>query len=231
MSKQSVSVPLVQAVENAWHAIQEINPDVPDVVITMGAGITARGLKLGHFAASTWTTGEDGQPIHELFVGAEGLARGAQAVMGTLLHEATHAMAENLGVKDTSRGGRYHNRKFQDLATKLGIEVEHSTELGWSTTTMPDSTAKVYETAIMDLDASITAHRFGWELFAPVAGGNGTTGTSGTVKAPLAKGRKSSNNGLSLTCGCAEPRKIRVSLSTAELGDITCGVCGEAFTE
>lgn len=223
-----IAIPLVQAIQNAWAAIQSNNPDVPDVVITLGTGRISQGMKLGHFAASVWTRGDDGADIHELFVGAEGLSRGAQALMGTLLHEAGHAMAEARGVQDTSRQGRYHNRKFQSIAEELGVEVEHSETLGWSTTTMPDRTAQVYEEAILDLDAAMVGYRYGLEGFGlPTAGG--AIGTTGTIRLPRVTGRKSSNNGISASCGCG--RKIRVSRSTLELGTIACGVCGEAFTE
>lgn len=228
-TKAQVSVPLVQAIQNAWAAIQTHNPDVPDVVITLGTGRVSQGMKLGHFAASVWTRG-DGADVHELFVGAEGLSRGAQALMGTLLHEAGHAMAEQRGVQDTSRQGRYHNRKFQAIAQELGIEVEHSESLGWSSTTMPDDTAAIYAEAIMDLDAAMVAYRYGLEGFTfgiPTAGG--AIGTSGTIRLPRVTGRKSNNNGVSASCGCG--RKIRVSRSTLELGSIACGICGEAFTE
>jgi hypothetical protein len=183
-------------------------------------------MKLGHFAASVWTRGDE--DVHELFVGAEGLSRGAQALMGTLLHEAGHAMAEARGVQDTSRQGRYHNRKFQAIAQELGIEVEHSESLGWSSTTMPDTTAAIYEEAILDLDAAMVAYRYGLEGFGlPTAGG--AVGTSGTVRLPRAPRRTNNNNGVSASCGCG--RKIRVSRSTLELGSIACGICGEAFTE
>jgi hypothetical protein len=226
----NVSVPLVQAIQNAWSAIQTQNPDVPDVVITLGTGRVSQGMKLGHFAASVWTRG-DGADVHELFVGAEGLSRGAQALMGTLLHEAGHAMAEQRGVQDTSRQGRYHNRKFQAIAQELGIEVTHDESLGWSSTTMPDDTAAIYSEAIMDLDAAMVAYRYGLEGFTfgtPTAGG--AVGTSGTIRLPkVTTGRKSNNNGISASCGCG--RKIRVSRSTLELGSIACGICGEAFTE
>jgi hypothetical protein len=222
-----VSVPLVQAVQNAWSAIQAQNPDVPDVVITLGTGRVSQGMKLGHFAASVWTRG-DGADVHELFVGAEGLSRGAQALMGTLLHEAGHAMAEARGVQDTSRQGRYHNRKFQAIAEELGIEVEHSDSLGWSSTTMPDATALIYEEAILDLDAAMVAYRYGLEGFGAPVGTSAPTG--GTIRLPrVTGGRKSNNNGISASCGCG--RKIRVSRSTLELGSIACGICGEAFTE
>lgn len=226
-TKAQVSVPLVQAVQNAWSAIQTQNPDVPDVVITLGTGRVSQGMKLGHFAASVWTRG-DGADVHELFVGAEGLSRGAQALMGTLLHEAGHAMAEARGVQDTSRQGRYHNRKFQAIAEELGINVEHSDSLGWSTTTMPDATALIYEEAILDLDAAMVAYRYGLEGFGAPVGSPAPTG--GTIRLPrVTGGRKSNNNGVSASCGCG--RKIRVSRSTLELGSIACGICGEAFTE
>lgn len=224
MKTATVSVPLVQAVENAWSAIQTINPDVPDVVVTLGAGLVSRGLKLGHFAANVWTHGDD--DVHELFVGAEGLQRGAQALMGTLIHEAAHALCEARGIKDTSRQGRYHNHNFKSIAEEMGIVVEHSDSLGWSSTTMPDETAALYETAIMDLDASITAYRKGFE-FLLTPGTSGTTAT-GTVRVPrVAAGRKSNNNGVSVSCSCG--RKIRISQKVLDLGGITCNVCGDEF--
>lgn len=222
----SVAVPLVTALENAWGEIQRNNPDVPDVVITFGAGAVARGLKLGHFAASVWSN--DGNDVHELFVGGEGLQRGAQALMGTLLHEAAHAAAEARGIKDTSRNGRYHNRRFQAIATELGIEVQHDESLGWSTTTVPDATAAKYTGAILDLDASITAYRKGFEF---MFGGDPTTAGprsgGGTVKVPRKGGRVSSNNGVVAVCGCG--RKIRLSQTVLDLGGITCNVCEEEF--
>ena len=47
------------------------------------------------------TTTSDKLP--EVFVGDEGLARGPADVLGTLLHEAAHALADVRGIKDTSR--------------------------------------------------------------------------------------------------------------------------------
>ena len=224
MKATAVSTPLVQAIENAWSAIQSRNADVPDVVVTLGSGSIARGMKLGHFAANVWTRGED--DVHELFVGAEGLMRGASALMGTLIHEAAHAAAEQRGVKDTSRQGRYHNAAFKAIAEELGIQVEHSPVLGWSTTTLPDETAKQYEAEILDLDASITAYRRGFEQFIGTP-----AGTSGVEKMPRISNpdRKSNNNGVSAKCGCG--RRIRVSRTVLEMGAITCSVCGEDFAE
>lgn len=227
-STAPVATPLVQSIENTWRTIQFHNDDVPDVVVTFGAGLVSRGLKLGHFAANVWTHGDD--DIHELFVGAEGLQRGAQALLGTLLHEAAHAVAEARGVKDVSRQGRYHNKNFKAIAEEMGIIVEHDAQLGWSTTSVPDFTAALYETAILDLDVSMTAYRRGAEfMFGGAAGGAAGGSGTGTVKVPRVTGRTSNNNGVSVSCSCG--RKIRVSRSVLEMGGITCNVCEEEFTE
>jgi hypothetical protein len=37
-------------------------------------------------------------------------------VLGTLLHEAAHALADQRAIKDNSRQGRYHNARYRQLA-------------------------------------------------------------------------------------------------------------------
>lgn len=224
MKATKISTPLVAAIENAWGAIQERHTDLPDVVVTLGSGIVARGLKLGHFAANVWARGGEEGTVHELFVGGEGLMLGAEAVMATLLHEASHAVAEQRGINDVSRGGRYHNGNFKSVANELHIDVHHSKDLGWSETTMPAETAKMYEGAIFELDLAITAYRAGVTLAPSTTGGAATP-----VAIPTRKGgRTNSNNGVSLKCNCG--RRIRVSNTVAEMGSIACGVCGSDFS-
>jgi hypothetical protein len=204
----TVTGPLVVAIERTWAAIQERHPDVPDVVLTLGNGSARPGqLTLGHFHDGKWATGDTRMP--ELFVGGEGLARGPRAVLGTLLHEATHGVAATRSIKDTSRQGRYHNTRFRDLATELGIRVERDPRIGWSITTVPEATAQHYGDQIAALDTAIKAHRL-----ADVHGA----------------GRTTSNNGLVATCECEPPRKIRLSRSAYDAGAITCGACEADFT-
>jgi hypothetical protein len=130
-------------------------------------------------------------------------------VLGTLLHEATHGVAVTRSMKDTSRQGRYHNTRFRDLATELGIRVERDPRIGWSITTVPDTTAQHYGDQIAALDTAIKAHRL-----ADVHGA----------------GRATGNNGLVATCECALPRKIRLSRTDYDAGAITCGACEADFT-
>src|SRR5438270_13120623 len=109
----ALSAPVVAALEHAWAAIRSRHPDLPQVVVVLAAGSvgTAPGtLRLGHFAAMRWhhaaaSAGSSNEALPEVFVGGEGLARGPVDVLGTLLHEATHALAFVRDIKDTSRQG------------------------------------------------------------------------------------------------------------------------------
>jgi len=135
MSKNaSITAGLVEAIESTWKAIQKNHHDVPEVVVTIGAGSKAMGLVLGHFAANRWEAGEDekARTIHELFVSGEGLQRGAADVLGTLLHEAAHAAAETRKIKDTSRQGRYHNAKFKAIGEEFGLSLSCDKTIGWA---------------------------------------------------------------------------------------------------
>lgn len=230
MSKSaSITAGLVAAIESTWKAIQAHHSDVPDVVVTIGAGSKAMGLVLGHFAANRWITGqnEDAHTIHELFVSGEGLQRSAADVLGTLLHEAAHAAAETRGIKDTSRQGRYHNAKFKAIGEEFGLTLSCDKTIGWSTTSVPAETAEQYADQVHTLEGAMIAYRRAEGLagiFGGLLGGdNGSEGGEGDDDKPTKP-----KNGYSAECGCG--RKIRVSASTYEAGPITCGLCGEPFT-
>jgi hypothetical protein len=92
-------------------------------------------------------------------ISGEGLKRGAPAVLGTLLHEAAHALATARGIKDTSRQGRYHNKHFRDLAEELGIATEHDQQLGWSITTIPAATLITWARQVYEINNALTLWR------------------------------------------------------------------------
>ena len=216
-----ISAPMVAALEGAWAEIRARHPQVPAVVMVLGAGSigAAGGLRLGHFAAMRWADpdqqpaddeeGGAGVPVRlpEVFVGGEGLARGPAEVLGTLLHEAAHALAHVRGIKDTSRQGRWHNARFKALAEELGIEVTKDPRIGWSPTSIPAATRDAYAEVIAELGRVLRLHR-AVEI---------TDG--GRVKKPSLP-----------PCVCECGRRIRVSPSVLAAGPITCGICGTDFT-
>lgn len=134
-----------------------------------------------------------------MFIGGEGLARGARPVLATLLHEAAHALAHVREVKDVSRQGRYHNQRFKALAQELGLELAYDPRLGWSLSTLPASTTRRYRTAIMGLERALGAYR------APEA-------------TPAQRG-----SGTLFVCVCECGRLIRISPGVLAQGPVLCG--------
>jgi hypothetical protein len=202
---------LVAALEHAWAAIRAQHPQVPEVVVVVASGSDPRGtrLNLGHFAAGRWQLASPGQPTDrpEVLVGGEGLRRGPVEVLGTLLHEAAHGLAHARGISDTSRQGRYHNRRYATLARELGLDVAHTDPIGWSATTVPEATAARYA----DILAALAAALVLWRR-AELAG-------------PDAPGRLRN----ALACSCACGRRIRVARSVWEAAPIVCGACAAPF--
>ena len=92
-------------------------------------------------------------------ISGEGLRRTARDVLGTLLHEAAHALAAARGIKDTSRQGRYHNTKYKMLAEELGITVTFDPTIGWSTHTVPTPPPRHYAGQLAALQAAMTLWR------------------------------------------------------------------------
>jgi curved DNA-binding protein CbpA len=197
---------ILKALEDAWLEIRRRHPEIPAVVIIIAPGTDGKQSRLGYHAPGRWNVA--GEQRAEIMVSGEGLRRGARSVLATLLHEATHAISAARGIQDTSRQGRYHNRRFKTQAEELGITVEHDQRLGWSYTTLPAHTAHDYATQIINLETAITMWRHAEHM--PT---NGTT-------------RRSSNL-IAAICPCG--RSIRVAASTLAAAPITCQACEGSF--
>jgi hypothetical protein len=202
---------LVATLEHAWTAIRTRHPDVPQAIIVVASGSDPRSrrLNLGHFAAGRWQLTSPDQPTNqaEVLVSGEGLQRGPIDVLGTLLHEAAHGLAHARSIQDTSRQGRYHNRRYATLAGELGLEVAHLEPIGWSATGVPEPTAVRYGEVLADLGAALVLWRRAEQT------------------SPAGPGR----SGNAVACSCACGRRIRAARSVLELAPIVCGACAQPF--
>jgi hypothetical protein len=196
---------LLRALEATWQHIQSRHPQVPPVVIIVASGTGGKHAKWGHHAPKRWHT--SGHDRAEIMISGEGLRRPAREVLGTLLHEAAHALAAARDIKDTSRQGRYHNKHYQTLAEELGITVTHDHTIGWSVTTVPDPTAKTYNRQITALEKAMVLWRH--DEF----NGTGTT--------------RRNTNLIAATCPCN--RSIRIAGTVLAEAPVTCGACGGDF--
>lgn len=88
----------------------------------------------GHITvAKAWRKG-NGDLRHELNIAAGTLDRPIAEIVATLLHEMVHLINLQNGVKDCSRGGTYHNRKFKAAAEACDLRIDYDPRIGWSVT-------------------------------------------------------------------------------------------------
>lgn len=224
---------LVAALEAAYGAVRESFPELPDAVVITGSGLDGYGLRWGHFAHDRWQDDVANGRRPELFIGGERLATGAVLTMQTLLHECAHALAVVRSVKDTSRGHRYHNKRFVALANALGLEYPHDAPdatIGFSAVVLTDDGKARWRESIDALHLALTLHLddptvlFGGLLGGGTGGGAGLGGHGAPVRRRRGTGGASY---VKATCDC--PRTIRVAPSVLAEGDITCGVCATSF--
>jgi hypothetical protein len=195
---------LVAALERTWQSIRRRHPDVPEAVLVVASGSEGKRLNWDHFAPHRWQV--NGADRHEVLIGGEGLQRGPSEVLGTLLHEAAHGLAQAREIQETSRGGRYHNRRYATLARELGLDVATVKPIGWSATTVPERTAAAYAGQLEELQAALVLWR--------------------RHEHRLGAGTRSRNL---LACCCPCGRKLRASRTTLAEAPILCGACQEPF--
>ncbi len=220
--------------EEVWAGIRDRHPELPEVVIMVGAGERRGKLEtLGHWSAARWRVPRKDGPAHvgEVMIAAEGFKFGAAEALDTLLHEAAHALAWVRKIQDTSRGCRYHNKRYAAIAREVGLVVEEMGKHGWAKTTVPPQTLLAYNAEVTMLSLSLSA----WRRVRRDDGDEATPEEEGEGEGKEGEGEGEGGTrtgggarGL-FVCKCTQPRKIRVSAAVMALGPILCGVCSSAF--
>lgn len=88
----------------------------------------------GHFTPWKSWEGAGGAGYCEINLGAATVNRPVIESIATLVHEMTHQWCYERGVKDTSRGGTYHNKRFKAEAERRGLLIGYDSRIGWSVT-------------------------------------------------------------------------------------------------
>ena len=130
----------------------------------------------GHFSMrdDTWVsvTGNS----NEINIGAGTLARPIENVCATLLHEMCHYYCHVNGIKDTSRGNTYHNKRFKEVAESHGLIVKHDEKYGWTLTSPSDDLIEfILQNELIDI--LITRNEF-YGVAVAGTGAHSSTGTS-----------------------------------------------------
>jgi hypothetical protein len=219
---------LVAACESAWRDIQSHHPELPDAVMVLGTGVErGRLVKLGHWWGGQWVA--DGQTRGEVLLAGEALHLEPGRVFEVLLHEAAHGFNAARGVKDTSRGGRYHNQRFAETAKAMLLRVRAMPPYGLATTDLTPAALERYDTTVSRLgDAMRIARQLRAGLRVGAEGGE-IEGTLGGPGGGREGGDRQGRGGpVAASCGCG--RKMRMAPSVLVAGPVLCGLCGTDFS-
>lgn len=129
----------VQYLQKIYNLINEeyFEGQLQEVVLTVQESTRS----YGHVTISdTWIT-LDGKAMKELNVSANYLTRDIVEVVTTLIHECSHIYNMENGIKDTSNGYVYHNKRFKKTAEELGkIKIDRHEKYGWTISTPTEET-------------------------------------------------------------------------------------------
>ena len=107
-----------------------------------------------------WADKENTIKKYEITMCAEYLNRNIHEIAGTMLHEMVHLDNIRDGVKDCTRAGKYHNKKFKAAAEAAGLIVELSDLYGWSQTKLSPDLIQWIKTLNINLNGFKLARSF-----------------------------------------------------------------------
>lgn len=197
--------------EKAWRALRTIHPEIPDAVLTF-VNAQSRRRMLGYFAQSAWKIKRGA--AHEIAISPQ-LIHEPKDLVGTMLHEAAHAVLHEAG-KGGGIGSTpyYHTKEFRDQCVEFGLEcVFLNSRYGWALTQWPISgPATIYKKTITDLRRALPA------------------GTGSAKRTRISGGKQPESGHTKITCGCAGGKRVLYVNKTMLLeGGVTCSICGKEF--
>lgn len=193
--------------ENAYDVLNERFFDnmLSKVVITIQSSPRA----YGHYVpVEIWNeeNNEESAGYHEINLGAETLNRKIGNVIATLVHEMVHHYCNLKGIKDTSRGGVYHNKRFKEQAEMRGLVLDYDPRIGFSIT----------HPSLMLMDL---INMEGWENVNLARNGvatssNGAGGSdNGSGGVETGKPKSSTRKYICTSCGCSVRATKTVNIS------------------
>jgi hypothetical protein len=203
-----------------------------DVLVTTG-GTTRRVY--GWFAEGAWRYGD--RQVHEIFLNADrrdGHPRmsAAEDLLTTLLHEGCHVWAKVNGISDTSRDGRYHNRRFAQIALVIGLDVEKDAVIGHRTPGLSARGRADYTDLLSNLDQGLVLAR---EPKPTEDDNTATADDQQTALTSSAGPQTHASKYVFASCWCQDGRRrkmtIRVAKGTWRPGVIRCDACQTPFRE
>ena len=192
---------ITKALEQA-HEIIKTETGAPRATILVTRDMKG---KLAHFTHyQPWQV--NGEGFNEIAFTAEMFAKGADFVLGVLLHEVAHSLNFAEGVKDCS-ANQYHNAKFKSRAESLGLKTVEIKGKGHAWTEITEFGIKRFAKAVKVIETAL-------EITA--------------ISQDKAKPKGRNTNLIKAVCPCQQV--IRASRGVLDSG-VSCNACGGEFNE
>lgn len=156
---------------------------------------------------------------YEMNIAAEVLDQNLEEIIDTLLHEMVHLYCRENGIQEVSRGGKYHNGKFKELAERCNLICIKAGQYGWNT--QGTGNDKLTEYAMEKGWNEIRISRSG-KTWVPISTGAGGTAAGG---APVPGERRPSST-RKLQCPCCKS-----SVRATKAVRIMCMDCNEQMLQ
>ena len=168
----------------------------------------------GHVSVNKiWTANQERR--YELNIGATTLRRPIEEIVATMLHEMTHLYNLQHEIKDCSRSGLYHNRKFKNEAEKHMLSIEYNEKYGWTVTKPTD---ELIDYVINKGWEDIMMNRGALHFPTDSSGKRKAAGEPGTEKT------KAKSNSRKYVCP-----KCRTIIRATRVVNVVCGDCNIPF--
>lgn len=208
---------IVELAHNLQHLFEYLNQELFDGTCPH-AMLTIQSSRKAYGHCSIYPIWEGKNKLHEINIAPEYINRPIEETTATLVHEMVHLYNIANGVKDTSRGYTYHNRKFKTEAEKRELIIERHPTYGW-TITKPTENLKQLAKQFKTFDI----YRIGGNPQQPPKGTD-TDGNNGTDP-KTEKPRKPKQSMRKLTCPCG------VIIRATKKVNVICEDCGRKFKE
>lgn len=211
-TKMSRAVGQLEKMYNALN-MDKFDGALPTPIIT----VQSKPGTYGHCTTTkVWRRKED--EAYEMNVAAEVLTAPIEEVIDTLIHEMVHLYCRENGIQEVSRGGKYHNGKFKELAEAKGLVCVRQGIYGWNSVGTGNDSLIEYALSKGWSELKIERHTFGRVAIGGSGAAHGGAATETDGKRPSST-RK-------LQCPCCGN-----SVRATKAVNIICGDCMERMTE
>ena len=163
---------------------------------------------------STWVGQASGEVFnqHEIGISAQFLAtRDVTSVVATICHECCHHYAYIKGIRDVSRNGYWHNKRFKEIAEQHGLIVERHEKVGYGVTSCSERLLQF----CIDNDLQEFQLNRSSDYFVAIGGSSSPSSGGSTTTTTR---RSSSYKLLCPSCGCT----VRATRLGVQLMCISC---------